>query len=655
MGKYPAAQEILPISFLKPTEVFSRIRNFLAGRHVGATRDAALLDQVLLCLFAKLYLTERQVPATDSVQNQYVSALKELEAALPSTCLPGARLSLDATSLEYVDRCLASLDFASGDTDLIGDAYQCFNGADSRGQQGQFFTPAPAIRILVSCVDPLPGERVIDPAAGAGGFLVATARHLAKKGATKSDIGRSLFGVEKDAYLARLARMRVSLLTFRTTNVTAGDSLSWKAEEPDSFLVRSKPGAFDVVLTNPPFGSRIVAATESVRRQFKLAHKWLSRPDGTWAETSELALSSPPQVLFIERCLSLVRPGGRVGIVVPESLVSGNNYRYVLEFIRRLAVIEAVIGMPEALFKTSGRGGTHTKTVLLFLRKIDRKDGHKKPLVFMAEARWCGHDSRGRSIPNDDTTRVIENWRIFQESPRRLKPSWLGFAAAAEDLRAATLAPRAHDPEVPELLRAVQPTHHLIRFGDLVRKGTVQVSTGDEVGKLAYGTGDVPFVRTSDLSNWEIKVDPKHLVSREIYEAVKGKQDVQPGDILMVRDGTYLIGTCAMVSKHDRAMVLQSHIYRIRVRDDELIDPFLLLAILSSPLVQRQIKALSQAQDVMNSLGSRINEIALPIPRSDEVRRETSELVQRVVRERAEARELCREVMEKIASPNQST
>ncbi|MGQ4809970.1 hypothetical protein NKDENANG_03413 [Candidatus Entotheonellaceae bacterium PAL068K] len=81
------------------------------------------------------------------------------------------------------------------------------------------------------------------------------------------------------------------------------------------------------------------------------------------------------------------------------------------------------------------------------------------------------------------------------------------------------------------------------------------INTGHEVGKLAYGTGPIPFIRTSDIANWEIKLDPKHAVSTEIYEGFKDRQDVQAGDILMVRDGTYLVGTCAIVSKADTAIV----------------------------------------------------------------------------------------------------
>ena len=92
---------------------------------------------------------------------------------------------------------------------------------------------------------------------------------------------------------------------------------------------------------------------------------------------------------------------------------------------------------------------------------------------------------------------------------------------------------------------------------------------------MAYGTGNIPFVRTSDITNWEIKTIPKQGVSEEIYQQYAGKEDVQAGDILLVRDGTYLIGTNCMVTQLDIPMVFQSHILKLRINDRKRIDPYL--------------------------------------------------------------------------------
>jgi type I restriction enzyme M protein len=295
--------------------------------------------------------------------------------------------------------------------------------------------------------------------------------------------------------------------------------------------------------------------------------------------------------------------------------------------------------MPESLFKTSGRGGTHTKVCLVVLQKMQAPPDHQ---IFMAEAKWCGHDSRARQIPKDDLPSIIEKFKAFR-SGKTVFPDRLGFPVPQAKLQQYILAPRFYDPDSMQMLAALVDTHDLIKVADLVHNGFLTISTGDEVGKLEYGTGDIPFVRTSDISNWEIKVDPKHLVSRDIYNKYAVKQDVREGDILMVRDGTYLIGTCAYVSRYDTEIVYQSHICKIRVQPGAPYDSYLLLAILSSSPVVAQIKAMSFTQDIIDSLGQRIYDLVLPIPRSKAKQQEISNMVKRVIESRTEARELARQ------------
>jgi type I restriction enzyme M protein len=99
----------------------------------------------------------------------------------------------------------------------------------------------------------------------------------------------------------------------------------------------------------------------------------------------------------------------------------------------------------------------------------------------------------------------------------------------------------------------------------------------------------------------------------------------------MVRDGTYLIGTTAMITEQDTKILFQSHLYKIRVRKPDELDSFLLLAILNAPIVKRQIRAKQFTQDIIDTLGKRIQEVVLPIPKDKAMReriaRETRETV----------------------------
>ena len=649
---FPASlQPFLNLRLRNPKQIFRGLRNYLAGQFVGATRDETLLDEVLKCLFCKLYLetvaTDQQPHVDDEFGKAqlYRRVFQIVRKDFPEIYAPDEELLLDPRALEHV---LRNLDFSltdSVETDPIGDAFEVFAGSESRSRSGQFFTPRNATDLLVEAVDPQPGESIIDPACGAGGFLASVIRRFRLKGHSADAITEAsgrFFGIEKDDYLARLARLHVSLLAGGHPTVVCGDSLALQTADDDLKNLIPVQEEYDVVLTNPPFGVKIVAAAPQVLKTFSLARRWrFSEADGAWQPTGDVRSHVPPQVLFVERCLSLLRPGGRLGLVLPESVLSNKSYRYVIEYLRANSRLATVIGMPDSLFKTSGKGGTHTKTCLVVAVKQESASSSTRR-IFMAEAQWCGKDSRAREIPKDDLPAIRKNLECFLKH-RTFRGSRLGFVIPQDKVIDNVLCPRYYDPELNREIAALARTHHLLTVGDLVDREVLSISTGDEVGKLAYGSGKIPFVRTSDLSNWEIKIKPKQCVDQELYESLKSKQDVQPNDLLMVKDGTYLIGTCAIVTEYDREMVYQSHLYKIRVLAAlHGLNPYLLLAVLTSRIVQRQVRAKQFTQDIIDSLGERIRELVLPVPRAARLRDDVSGMVEKAIRERVEARELSR-------------
>ena len=178
----------------------------------------------------------------------------------------------------------------------------------------------------------------------------------------------------------------------------------------------------------------------------------------------------------------------------------------------------------------------------------------------------------------------------------------------------------------------------LVTVKELVEDGTMSLETGDEVGKLAYGSGDIPFVRTSDLATWELKLDPKQRVSRAVFDSLAAKQSARSEDLLVVRDGTYLVGTAAMVSEADMPLLFSGGIYRVRVERPEILDPYLLLALLWSDIVRQQIRAKRFTRDVIDTLGRRFEEIVLPLPKG-KLRDEVGAVARELVRRRIELRD----------------
>lgn len=188
------------------------------------------------------------------------------------------------------------------------------------------------------------------------------------------------------------------------------------------------------------------------------------------------------------------------------------------------------------------------------------------------------------------------------------------FVVRSPDIRGQVLVPRYYDPIAGDELKRLGRRCELVTIGDLVNEGVLQLHTGDEVGKLAYGGGDVAFVRTSDFGNWEIKHDPKQRISRDAYDQFAGSQSAQVGDLLLVRDGTYLVGTTTIIQEDDLPLLYSGGIYRIRVADRSRLSPALLLALMNMRVVRRQMRNKQFTRDVIDTLGHRLLEVVVPIP-----------------------------------------
>ena len=149
------------------------------------------------------------------------------------------------------------------------------------------------------------------------------------------------------------------------------------------------------------------------------------------------------------------------------------------------------------------------------------------------------------------------------------------------------------------------------------------------MGKKYYGTGDIPFIRTSDITDGKIKLETKHKISEDKYFELKKKQDLKENDILFVKDGTYLVGNSGLIREHNLKSVYQSHIYKIRVLDVNFFSSYYFIYSLSSEFVNSQIKQKMFSMDIIDSIGSRINEVSIPIIKNKKKMNKISNLVKK--------------------------
>lgn len=654
-----------PVNNLK--QVFRDIRNHLAGNSSGITRDEEIVQNIIRLLFCKIYdelndlgkfrsCTKRE--GGDSRTKERISRLfDDIKDEFENKFYHGEKLGLSAEDTAYVVSKLENYSIFDSDRDVISDAFEELIGTSFRGSQGQFFTPKNIVKMIVEILQPSSGELIIDPACGSGGFLSYALRY-ALNNKQKNFL---VVGIDKDAFLSRIADAYLSLINKDFSRIFCENSLATPENWNNNTRQQVQFNSFDIVITNPPFGAKIPVTDGKLLYQYELGREW-TRSMGQWHRLPRVVEKQPPQILFIERCVQLLKKGGRMGIVLPDGIFGNPSDRYVWKYISEIASVTGVISLSQEAFQPS----THTKTSVLFLEK--KKTSMP---VFMAIAKNVGHnkngkeiykrnsvggfilDSQGARIIDDDlpiiTSRFVQhkkNNRVASNQDR------FGFVLARRDIRDDIYIPEHYDPEISNILNGLEKSgrYLLNSIGMLVSEGILQIRRGNEIGSQFYGTGDIPFVRTSDIVNWEIKFDPVKSVSEDIYNQYKSSQDIRENDILLVSDGTFLIGRTALITKSDLRIIIQSHLRKIRVLDATAdINPFYLLYLLNTNLVQRQIKSKTFTQATISTVGNRIEELILPVSKSKKEIDEITQKVKWVIQQREKTKKVLAELINKGA------
>ena len=236
--------------------------------------------------------------------------------------------------------------------DVKGDAYEGLlekNAQDTKSGAGQYFTPRPLIEAIVECIEPRLGETICDPACGTAGFLLAAHDHIRRNNVdltTEEEAAlatRSMLGVELVEEVARLAAMNLLL------HGVGGDAQDEFPVRCEDSLAEAPLTKFDIVLTNPPFGTKgSVTYGRDSRGDAGLNLLAIDRPD-FWIETANKQLN------FIQHVVSLLKPGGRAAVVVPDNVLFESGAaaavrRRLLERCR----LRAVLRLPPGIFYAQG-------------------------------------------------------------------------------------------------------------------------------------------------------------------------------------------------------------------------------------------------------------------------------------------------------------
>lgn len=392
------------------------------------------------------------------------------------------QITLNDKVLSYIAAELSRYSFTDASIDTKGMAYESIVSNTLKQERGQFFTPRNIIRLMVEMMDPSEEDMVCDPACGSAGFLVMVLDHVRHKiaqelfpdlkGVLLADkanndpkvIARALkyarkkiFGFDFDPDLRKAARMNMvmsgdghaNIYNFNSLEFPKGHNTDVAAAKSAGVKCSQSGGSFDLIFTNPPFGAKIPIDDPEILGNYDLGHKW-KKKGGHW-HRGVLQKSQPPEILFVERCYQLLKPGGRMAIVLPDGILGNPDLEYVRAWILRQCKVLASIDLPVETFLPQ----VGVQASLLFLQRKTIQEQLLSEMpdydVFMAMAEKVGKDRRGnriyirdedgaeltfeqvleelRKLPNgttevkeltlydkevdDDLPRILEKWRSF--------------------------------------------------------------------------------------------------------------------------------------------------------------------------------------------------------------------------------------------------
>jgi predicted RNA methylase len=525
----------------------------------------------------------------------------------------GAIPLADAT----LEACIARLRAAGpGAGERAGPAYEeLLRDTFDKGQNQQFFTPRRVVRFMVELVADRLSGTVADPACGTGGLLVEAARRAGP------DV--EAVGVEVDGRLARAARMNMHLAGVRNWRIHHLEGAGALGPQ-----VPGRLGAFDVVITNPPFGSD--TTDREALDALELGRGRRSRRRG---------------VLFLERCLELVRPGGTVCIVLEQNVVAGRSQADARRLVLAAADVEAVVELPARTFQPYAS----VRTSILVLRRRARRAGGE---TFFARAVGMGgrngdgtpRAADGRGGARDDLVAIAEFWRRGGRCREgvdcyraRLGPDDLAEHGARLDFR-------FHHPARRRAAeRLARSPHEVVPLGELCEVRNESIRPSADVGAPLFA-----YVGLSDIEPHTGRVRPRMVPPASVRGPVLR---FEPGDVLFSRLRPEL-RKCCLVDGAAGGGHVSSECLVLAVRGGRdgrpVVEPALLAELLRSDLVLDQL-----ARHVTGIGRPRLSRAAvlaarLPVPPPAEQRRLLDELHERLSAARRD-RALALEELERAA------
>lgn len=622
IGKFKQ-QDLKPTHNLKA--IFKSIRNHLAANTVGATRDEVLAQQLINLIFCKIYDEKFTAPNEivkfragvnenpETIEKRIVALFKEVKTNMPEVIDEEDKISLDRNSIIYVVGELQNYSLMNSERDVIADAFETFIGHALKGGQGQFFTPRNVVKMMVDILQPSETDKIIDPACGSGGFLIDALKYVWDKAEVKYkklgwkeaqiekkkiEIATSNFrGLDKDYFLSKVAKAYMNLIGDGTTGIFCEDSLenpkSWKQETQ----LKIKLGTFDILLTNPPFGSKIPIVGEEKMKQFDVGYKWkFDDENGRWSKGNSLKEQEEPQVLFIERCLALLKDGGKMAMVLPSGILGNQQEEYLRQYILDKGNLFAIVELPFETFSPN----VSINTSVLFIQK---GKSNKKQNLFISINEHCGHDKKGRPVPQDDIPNVAD---LFNNK----KSNENNFFIDHSFLESSFVAKRYLKKYIDNVAKIEKSKHPVIEFGDIISSVHNGANIEDSSIYVEKKQG-IPYILVKSITKEGINFENlKHIRKSLSTNKDVIKNTVDENSIVMTRAGN--AGIAANIPPDLIGGVASGFLINIKIKKG--VDPYYVVSFLNSEYGQMQLERISSGSILQSIRSSDLKKVKLLLP-----------------------------------------
>jgi type I restriction enzyme M protein len=604
--------------------IFKSIRNHLAANTVGATRDEVLAQQLINIIFCKIY-DEKYTAHSDivkfragidekpeDVEKRILDLFDEVKINLPEVIDSDDRITLDTNSIMFIVGELQNYSLMSSERDVVADAFETFIGHALKGGQGQFFTPRNVVKMIVDILQPAENDKIIDPACGSGGFLIESLKAVweqienkysklgwneAEKSKKKIEVATKNFrGIDKDYFLSKVAKAYMNLVGDGTTGIFCEDSL----EDPKNWRSDAKTkielGTFDVLLTNPPFGDKIKVKGEEKLRQFEFGHKWKQdKKINQWIRTDKIKEQEEPQILFVERCLALLKDGGRMAMVLPSGILGNEQEEYLRQYILSKGNLFAIVELP---FETFSPNVTINTNVLF----IQKGKGNKKD-IFISINKFCGHDKKGRQTETDDIPNIATIYR-------NKKVNEQNFFIRQDMLESSFVAKRYLQKYIQNIETMENSKHSIVNFDDII--STVHNGANiDDASIYVEKKQGIPYILVKSITKEGINFENLKYIKQSLKsnnDVVKNTVD--ENSIVMTRAGN--AGIAANVPPDLKGAVASGFLINVRLKKD--INPYYIVSFLNSEYGQMQLERIASGSILQSIRSSDLKKIKIILP-----------------------------------------